>query len=118
MKGEISKPLKKFLSKNIVSQDLQHTLLVADKFLSKSIKSKLNIETKSGSNIDELMRAIRININKLLPEVPQEEMKTMSLSLAHGLSRYKLKLSSEKVDTMVIQAVSLFQDLDKEINNY
>lgn len=42
----------------------------------------------------------------------------MTLGLAHGLSRYKLKFSSEKVDTMIIQAISLLDDLDKEINNY
>jgi nucleolar protein 58 len=45
-------------------------------------------------------------------------MKNMTLGLAHGLSRYKLKFSTEKVDTMIIQAVSLLEDLDKEINNY
>ena len=42
----------------------------------------------------------------------------MTLGVAHGLSRYKLKFSAEKVDIMIIQAVSLLDDLDKEINNY
>jgi len=45
-------------------------------------------------------------------------MRTMTLGLAHGLSRYKLKFSIEKVDTMIIQAISLLDDLDKEVNNY
>jgi nucleolar protein 58 len=34
------------------------------------------------------------------------------------LSRYKLKFSPDKIDTMVVQAVSLLDDLDKEINIY
>ena len=42
----------------------------------------------------------------------------MTLALSHGLSRYKLKFSVEKVDTMIIQAISLLDDLDKELNNY
>lgn len=42
----------------------------------------------------------------------------MTLGLSHGLSRYKLKFSSDKVDTMIIQAIALLDDLDKEINNY
>ena len=42
----------------------------------------------------------------------------MTLGLAHGLSRYKLKFSTEKVDTMIIQAIALLDDLDKEVNNY
>ena len=42
----------------------------------------------------------------------------MTLGVAHGLSRYKLKFSAEKVDTMIMQAICLLDDLDKEINNY
>jgi nucleolar protein 58 len=42
----------------------------------------------------------------------------MTLGVAHGLSRYKLKFSAEKVEIMIIQAVSLLDDLDKEISNY
>jgi len=45
-------------------------------------------------------------------------MHKMALGLAHGLSRYKLKFSTEKVDTMIIQAISLIDDLDKELNNF
>merc|ERR1712013_475374 len=42
----------------------------------------------------------------------------MELGLAHSLSRYKLKFSPDKIDTMIVQAVSLLDDLDKELNNY
>ena len=42
----------------------------------------------------------------------------MQLGLAHTVSRYKLSFTTDKVDTMIIQAVSLLEDLDKELNNY
>jgi nucleolar protein 58 len=42
----------------------------------------------------------------------------MALGLAHSLSRYTLKFSVDKVDTMVMQAVNLLDDIDKEVNNY
>lgn len=32
--------------------------------------------------------------------------------------RFKLKFSPDKVDTMVVQAIALLDDLDKEINIY
>jgi len=35
-----------------------------------------------------------------------------------SLSRYKLKFSPDKVDTMIVQAISLLDDVDKELNNY
>ena len=34
------------------------------------------------------------------------------------LTRFKLKFSPDKVDTMVVQAIALLDDLDKEINIY
>lgn len=34
------------------------------------------------------------------------------------MSRYKLKFSPDKIDTMIVQAVCLLDDLDKELNNY
>ena len=42
----------------------------------------------------------------------------MTLGLAHSLSRYKLKFSPDKIDTMIVQAQCLLDDLDKELNNY
>merc|ERR1711879_1091752 len=48
----------------------------------------------------------------------EEEVKSMALGLAHTLSRFKLKFSPDKVDTMIIQAVGLLDDLDKELNNF
>jgi len=32
--------------------------------------------------------------------------------------RFKLKFSPNKVDTMIVQAIALLDDLDKEINIY
>ena len=34
------------------------------------------------------------------------------------ICRYKLKFSPDKVDTMIVQAISLLDDLDKELNTY
>lgn len=35
-----------------------------------------------------------------------------------SLARYKLKFSPDKVDTMIVQAICLLDDIDKELNNY
>lgn len=57
-------------------------------------------------------------MDSLLAGFPKKEMTAMALGLAHSLSRYKLKFSPDKIDTMIIQAVCLLDDLDKELNNY
>ena len=54
----------------------------------------------------------------LLEGLEKKEITACTLGLAHSLSRYKLKFSPDKVDTMIIQAISLLDDLDKELNNY
>ncbi|VDP50394.1 unnamed protein product [Soboliphyme baturini] len=64
------------------------------------------------------MRCIRSQLESLITDIPRSEMAAMALGLAHSLSRYKLKFSPEKVDTMIVQAIALLDDLDKEMNNY
>merc|ERR1719498_1939196 len=64
------------------------------------------------------MRGLRANVTELIDGLEEKEMQSMSLGLAHTLSRFKLKFSPDKVDTMIIQAVGLLDDLDKEMNNF
>ncbi len=117
VEGKMSKGLKKMLKK-VFAKDAHEKLAVADAKLGQAIKSKLEIDCVADSAVGELMRGIRAQLSDLVPGVEDKDMKAMSLGLAHSLSRYKLKFSPDKVDTMIVQAVSLLDDLDKELNNY
>lgn len=46
------------------------------------------------------------------------DLKNTTCGLSHNFYRYKLKFSADKIDVMIIQAVGLLDDLDKELNNY
>ncbi|XP_023319028.1 nucleolar protein 58-like [Trichogramma pretiosum] len=116
VEGKLCKSLKKVLKKECAS--LQEELAVADAKLANSIKEKLNLQCVSNSATQELMRCIRSQLDGLLGDIPKKEMTAMALGLAHSLSRYKLKFSPDKVDTMIIQAIGLMDDIDKELNNY
>lgn len=118
LNGKVSKTLQKFLEKNIVQKEIEDELMVADKKLGKAITEKLGISCKTGEQANELLRCIRFQMSSLLTGLTDGELKQMQLGLAHSVSRYKLSFTSEKVDTMIIQAVSLLEDLDKELNNY
>merc|ERR1712187_171168 len=63
-------------------------------------------------------RGIRMHCTSLVEGLEEKEVQAMALGLAHTLSRFKLKFSPDKVDTMIIQAVGLLDDLDKELNNF
>ena len=47
-----------------------------------------------------------------------QDISTMNLGLSHSLARHKLKFSPDKIDTMIVQAIALLDDLDKELNTY
>merc|ERR1712039_282680 len=64
------------------------------------------------------MRGIRMHVVSLVEGLNEQEVNSMALGLAHTLSRFKLKFSPDKVDVMVMQAVNLLDDLDKELNNF
>ena len=44
-----------------------------------------------------------------VPGLPDKEMAAMELGLAHSLSRYKLKFSPDKIDTMIVQVNARMQ---------
>uniref|UniRef100_A0A0K8UU13 Nucleolar protein 58 n=1 Tax=Bactrocera latifrons TaxID=174628 RepID=A0A0K8UU13_BACLA len=117
VEGKMSKPLKKTLKK-LFSDEVQSSLLVADAKLGNAIKDKLAVPCVYNTGVQELMRCIRQQADSLLSGLPKREMTAMALGLAHSLSRYKLKFSPDKIDTMIVQAQCLLDDLDKELNNY
>ncbi|XP_042478798.1 probable nucleolar protein 5-2 [Macadamia integrifolia] len=112
--GKPTKSLRKFLRAHCDGE----TLAVADSKLGNIIKEKLQIECVHNNTVMELMRGLRSQLTELISGLPVQDLAPMSLGLAHSLSRYKLKFSPDKVDTMIIQAIGLLDDLDKELNTY
>ncbi|CAN6469374.1 unnamed protein product [Victoria cruziana] len=109
-----SKALRKFLRANCVGEQLA----VADAKLGGIIKEKLEIECVHNSAVMELMRGVRNQLNELIAGLDVQDFSRMSCGLARSLSRYKLKFSPDKLDTMIVQAIGLLDDLDKELNTY
>jgi len=132
LEGKVSKSLKSFLKKTMKKHSSiatsSESLAVADKALALSIKEsvpKFPCSMAHDSKTNELFRGIRMHLESLMEDgdtqssmLTAQDLRAMQLGLSHSLSRYKLKFSADKVDTMVIQAVGLLDELDKEINIY
>jgi len=115
---KIGKNLKKLVKKHIL-KDAEAELAVSDAKLGKLLKKEFDLNCVTNSSVQELMRNIRSQLDGFIaPVVEASHLAQMSLGLAHSLSRYRLKFSPDKVDTMIVQAVSLLDDVDKELNNY
>ncbi|KAH9286631.1 Nucleolar protein 58 [Echinococcus granulosus] len=118
IEGKISKKLKRLLKKLYVKEIRDDVLAVADKKLSQEIASKMSVSTLADSSVQNLMRAVRAHMESLIPAIDESDLMRMRLGLAHSLDRYKLKCNPDKIDTMIVQAIGLLDELDKESNNY
>ena len=131
--GAVSKGLKSFLKKQLKKSGKGDSLAILDKSMVAGIKEafpQLPCTLACDSKTHELFRGIRCHLDELMgesgdnddrdgPSGPSgSDLDAMRLGLSHSLSRYKLKFSSDKVDTMVVQAIGLLDELDKEINTY
>ncbi|KAJ5692925.1 Nucleolar protein 58 [Penicillium macrosclerotiorum] len=96
------------------------SLAVADAKLGNAIGKLpgLSIELIADSTTSDAFRAIREHLTTLIPGLAPSDMSAMSLGLSHSLARHKLKFSPDKIDTMIVQAIGLLDDLDKELNTY
>ncbi|KAG0315058.1 Nucleolar protein 58, partial [Podila horticola] len=119
VEGKLSKNLKEFLSSEISEKEMKkESLIVGDAKLGGAIAKKLNMKVISDSTTLDLYRGIRTQLDSLLSGLSSSDLSAMVLGLSHSLSRYKLKFSPDKVDTMIVQAIALLDDLDKELNTY
>lgn len=119
MDGKLDGSLKKLIKKTIVKKELTAEMLgVADSKIGKSIRKKFSITCVNDDTTRELLRGIRGQFANLADGIDQRTVDIKARALSHSLSRYKIKFSPEKVDTMVVQAIGLLDDLDKEINTY
>lgn len=92
--------------------------MVGDAKLGAAIRAKFGLPCAASGAGLELLRCVRSQLDSLLGALPRKERTAMALGLAHSLARYKLKFSPDKIDTMIVQAQCLLDDLDKELNNY
>ncbi|EXJ87746.1 nucleolar protein 58 [Capronia coronata CBS 617.96] len=118
VEGKVTPKLASLL--NTLKDEKKISLAVADPKLGNAIGKIPGLEIKAiaDSATADLYRAIREHLPSLIPGLMPEDVKTMSLGLSHSLARHKLKFSPDKIDVMIVQAIGLLDDLDKELNTY
>jgi nucleolar protein 58 len=118
VEGKVTPRLSSMLDS--IKDEKKVSLAVADPKLGIAIGKIPGLEIKAiaDSSTQDLYRAIRNHLPSLIPGLMPDDVNTMSLGLSHSLARHKLKFSPDKIDTMIVQAISLLDDLDKELNTY
>ena len=71
-----------------------------------------------GGIVVELTRGIRLYFHKLVGGLTAPAAAKAQLGLGHSYSRAKVKFNVHRADNMIIQSISLLDQLDKDINTF
>ncbi|KAI0715662.1 Nop-domain-containing protein [Cerioporus squamosus] len=91
-------------------------VLVANPHLAPEIKKQLGITCAPAEIATDILRGIRQHAAKLLKGMQDEDLTKAQLGLGHAYSRAKLKFNVNRIDNMIIQAIALLDQLDKDVN--
>ncbi|EFO62178.1 Nucleolar protein NOP5 [Giardia lamblia P15] len=119
---DVSEELKQFVEKHfansIAKKDASEKLLVQDPHLVTALKDVCGIRAAFNDMVVELSRGIRTHLASILPDFDQEYDSSMAMGLAHSFSRYRVKFNADSIDIMLIQAIALIDDTEKDINQF
>jgi nucleolar protein 56 len=111
--------LKSLLELNLSkpSKKSKIVLAVSDSNLAASIKAGTGVTCDTSASVaQELIRGVRLHAPKLLKGMTSDDLKKAQLGLGHSYSRAKLKFNVNRIDNMIIQAIALLDQLDKDVN--
>ncbi|KAK8495510.1 hypothetical protein V6N12_046199 [Hibiscus sabdariffa] len=92
---------------------------VSEGLMTDELRSFLELNpSKSEEFVLELLRGVRLHIDKFIKDLKPGDLEKAQLGLAHSYSRAKVKFNVNRVDNMVIQAIFLLDTLDKDINSF
>lgn len=120
---EITSDLKTFLETNMSksqkssNKNSKQSLGVIEPLLATNIQENLHIPCRSDDIIRELVRGLRGHLSSLVKTLEASTLTQAQLGLAHAFSRAAVKFNPNRSDNMIIQAVALLDQLDKDLNS-
>lgn len=91
---------------------------VAEPKIGGAIQDALSISCVSSDLVHELLRGVRLHIHQLISQFKEGDLEKAQLGLGHSYSRAKVKFNVNRSDNMVTQAISLLDQLDKDLNTF
>lgn len=142
--GIVNDFLKNFLEANMPTakpgKKSKAQLGVFDAKLGGAVQDAVGISCVSNDVTDELIRGIRTHFSKLIKQFkgalslarslteahagmliglfPEGDIERAQLGLGHAYSRAKVKFNVNRVDNMIIQAIALLDQMDKDLNTF
>ncbi len=118
--GILHDDLRLFLETNVPKSKKKaaSVLGVGDQKLAAAIAEELSISCMHTGVIPEIIRGIRYHFHRMIKGLTDQSAAKAQLGLGHSYSRAKVKFNVNRVDNMIIQSISLLDQLDKDINTF
>ena len=118
--GILHEDLATFLDANLPKKKKRSavTLGVSDPKIGSAIQENLSISCSAVGVVPEVLRGIRLHAGRLIEGLTTQSIGAAELSLGRSYSRSKVKFNVNRVDNMIIQSISLIDQLDKDINTF
>lgn len=120
MIGIVNPSLKAFLEMNLPKAGKKNKIQlgVSERNLAGAIKGEIGVDCTTDELVQELIRGIRLWSEKLLSQLKEGDLGKAQLGLGHSYSRAKVKFNVNRSDNMIIQAIALLDQLDKDVNTF
>ena len=91
---------------------------MADNKLGAAVHEAFGLSCVCNELTNELFRGLRFHFAKLIKKLKEGDLEKAQLGLGHSYSRAKVKFNVNRADNMVIQAISMLDQLDKDLNTF
>merc|ERR1712157_307578 len=117
--GSVHDDLKVFLENNLPKNMKSATLGVQDSKIVQSLSEQFpELNLRTGEAFQEVCRTTRQHFGKMQKGMSNEMQNAAQRGLAHSYSRAKLRFNVHRQDNMIIQAIAMIDQLDKNINTF
>ncbi|XP_072858307.2 nucleolar protein 56 [Pogona vitticeps] len=116
--GILHEDLRLLLETNLPAKKKKVVVGVSDAKIGAAIQEELGYSCQTGGVVAEITRGIRLHFHALIKGLTVQSASKAQLGLGHSYSRAKVKFNVNRVDNMIIQSISLLDQLDKDINTF
>lgn len=118
--GVLNEHLQSLLELTLSKPSKKSTVVLAisDAQLGTAIRQTLGIQCDCEAASKDIIRGLRFHASKLLKGLQADDLTKAQLGLGHSYSRAKLKFNVNRIDNMIIQAIALLDQLDKDVNQF
>ena len=94
------------------------TLGLVDPNFASAVQEATSFPCKSSDVVREILRGVRMHLSHFIKELANGNIEQAQLGLGHSYSRAKVKFNVNRSDNMIIQAICILDQLDKDINTF